>query len=60
MRGKENSEEDFLKEWREFINKFDNVNIKYDTLKRREIVWLWNLFNNSAYTYLENMNGYEE
>ena len=47
------SEQDLLKECREFCNKFESANIGCDIIKEHEIVRLCNLVNNPAYTHLE-------
>ncbi|MBK5261909.1 MAG: hypothetical protein JJE17_04945, partial [Peptostreptococcaceae bacterium] len=48
---REGIEPDLLKECREFIQKFESVNMRCDIIKEQEIVRLCNLINNPAYDY---------
>ncbi|MBK5263232.1 MAG: hypothetical protein JJE17_11810, partial [Peptostreptococcaceae bacterium] len=50
----ENVEKDLLKECREFLSKFESVNISSDIIKEQEIVRLCNLINNPAYVHVED------
>lgn len=45
--------QELLKKCREFCNKLENAGVSCDIIKEHEIVRLYNLINNPAYTHLE-------
>lgn len=47
-------EADLLKECKEFMNKFESVNMSCEVIKEQEIVRLCNLINNPAYACVES------
>jgi predicted MPP superfamily phosphohydrolase len=51
---REGIEPELLKECKNFIQKFESINIRCDIIKEQEIVRLCNLINNPAYIHFED------
>ncbi|MCT4634300.1 MAG: hypothetical protein N4A76_16440 [Firmicutes bacterium] len=56
---REGAEPELMKECKEFIQKFESVNICCDIIKEQEIVRLCNLINNPAVTFYEDYSEYK-